>query len=161
MEASGSKPPSDKISTACLLFAPSFAERLYQGDISNWKLLAGKEKRKTTLDQWRVKIMTTLIWPLFKRGFCHVLRTFLPCDNTVQWFQALDPTTVPCFNTPLQKLDSLRALDFWRGGLKVRERSIIIWLFWLRSSICPPSSVSKRLSDQDTFISYPFGRTIW
>lgn len=67
---------ADKITATCLLFVPSFAERLYQGDISNWKLLAGKEKRKTTLDQWRVKIMTTLIWQLFKRGLCHLVRTF-------------------------------------------------------------------------------------
>lgn len=89
-EASGFMPSADKITATCLLFVPSFAERLYQGDISNWKLLAGKEKRKTTLDHWRVKIMTTVIWQLFKRGFCCLWRTFPPCDNTAQWVQAPD-----------------------------------------------------------------------
>lgn len=90
MEASGSMPSANKITTTCLLFVPSFAEHLYRGDISNWKLPAGKEKRKTTLDHWRVKIMTTVIWQLFKRVFWRLSRTFPPHDNTAQRAEAPD-----------------------------------------------------------------------
>lgn len=116
-EASGSLPSADKITTTCLLFVPSFAERLYQGDISNWKLLAGKEKRKTTLDHWRVKIMTMVIWQLFKRAFCCLRRTFPPLVTTQHSGSRL-PTTAGCFHSLPQKLDSLRPFDFWRSSTK-------------------------------------------
>lgn len=82
MEASGSTPSADKITTACLLFVPSFAERLYQGDISNWKLLAGKEKRKTTLDHWRVKIMTNAYLGAFQKGSLLFAENFSPVHVT-------------------------------------------------------------------------------
>lgn len=129
-------PSADKITTTCLLFAPSFAERLYRGDISNWKLPAGKEKRKTTLDHWRVKIMTTVIRELFKRILWRLLINFPP---TCQHGTASGGS----FNSAAQKRESLRACDFWRTNFQGQGRGLMSRLqgpFWLHPFVRPRSS---------------------
>lgn len=145
-------PSADKITTTCLLFVASFAERLYWGDISNWKLPAGKEKRKTTLDHWRVKIMTTVIWQLFKRVFWLFVENFPPTwqhgtANGGSWQQE-DVSTVRCRSWTAWGLLTFKGAIFrsrrWASSVGFKGCSDYVHSFGL-AAVLPVFSAPVRL----------------